>query len=94
MPQRGVCASAKDRGYNVIHQLTVPRAAGNLVGSNFSHELHMPTYDYHCTACNHAFSRTESVAAHERASVACPKCKSTKVERTLSPFYAKTGRKS
>lgn len=54
----------------------------------------MPTYDYHCAACNHAFSRTESVAAHERAKVTCPKCKSTKVERTLSPFYAKTGRKS
>lgn len=54
----------------------------------------MPIYEYHCQACGLDFSRTESVSAHERAKVACPKCKSTRVQRTLSPFYAKTGRKS
>jgi putative FmdB family regulatory protein len=54
----------------------------------------MPTYDYHCKACDHDFSRTESLAAHERARVTCPRCHSTSVERTLTPFYAKTGRKS
>jgi putative FmdB family regulatory protein len=54
----------------------------------------MPTYDYHCSACKHDFSRTESVAEHERAKVICPKCRSTKVQRTFSAFYAKTGRKS
>jgi putative FmdB family regulatory protein len=54
----------------------------------------MPIYEYHCAACGNDFSRNESVAAHERAKVACPKCKSAKVERTFSAFYAKTGRKS
>lgn len=54
----------------------------------------MPTYEYHCTACQHDFSRTESVADHERSKVTCPQCRSSKVERTITSFYAKTGRKS
>jgi putative FmdB family regulatory protein len=54
----------------------------------------MPTYEYHCAACGHDFARTESVVANQRAKVACPKCESAKVDRTFSPFYAKTGRKS
>lgn len=74
--------------------MTVPKLAGNLVGSNSRYLLHMPTYEYHCAACGHDFTRTESVVANQRAKVACPKCKSAKVDRTFSPFYAKTGRKS
>jgi putative FmdB family regulatory protein len=54
----------------------------------------MPIYEYHCTACDHDFSRNESLADHERAKVTCPKCRSSKVERTFTSFYAKTGRKS
>ncbi len=54
----------------------------------------MPMYDYHCAACGHDFTRTESLTAHERAKVTCPECRSAKVERTFTPFYAKTGRKS
>jgi len=51
-------------------------------------------FEYHCTACGHEFERFMSLAEHERAKVACPKCKSTKVERVFTPFYAKTIRKS
>jgi len=54
----------------------------------------MPTYDYHCEACGHAFSRTESVARHEQTKASCPRCHSKNVERTFTPFFAKTGRKS
>lgn len=54
----------------------------------------MPIYEYHCLACDHDFSRTETLEAHERAKVICPKCRSARVERTFSTFYAKTGRKS
>jgi putative FmdB family regulatory protein len=54
----------------------------------------MPTYDYHCLACDQDFSRTESLTAHEHAKVTCPHCRSSRVERTFTPFYAKTGRKS
>ena len=54
----------------------------------------MPVYDYHCASCSRDFSVTESIAHHERAKVACPHCKSTRVERVFRPFYAKTVRKS
>jgi putative FmdB family regulatory protein len=74
--------------------LTLPGASDNLEGDFPSLSTTMPTYEYHCSACGHDFSRTESVAAHEKAKVACPNCRSSKVERTFTPFYAKTGRKS
>jgi putative FmdB family regulatory protein len=55
----------------------------------------MPTYEYHCAACGRNFTRIESVATHEkRGKVECPQCGSTRVQRALSTFYAKTGRKS
>jgi putative FmdB family regulatory protein len=54
----------------------------------------MPTYDYHCKACGHDFSRNESLTQHEQARVSCPQCHSKQVERTFTTFYAKTGRKS
>jgi putative FmdB family regulatory protein len=54
----------------------------------------MPVYDYHCESCSHDFAVTESIARHGRAKVTCPKCKSPKVERVFTPFYAKTVRKS
>jgi putative FmdB family regulatory protein len=54
----------------------------------------MPTYEYHCNACDTDFSRNESVSAHERAKVTCPHCRSTRVAQVFTPFYAKTGRKS
>ena len=54
----------------------------------------MALFEYHCTACGHKFERFMSLEEHERANVACPECKSTKVERVFTPFYAKTIRKS
>ena len=55
----------------------------------------MPVYDYHCASCGHDFALTQSVGDHERATrVTCPKCKSAKVERVFSTFFAKTTRKS
>ena len=38
--------------------------------------------------------RIESVAKHARQRPVCPTCKSKKVARVFTPFYAKTVRKS
>ena len=81
------------RKINARRQLTLSGAPGNLVATTATDDF-MPTYEYHCHACDSDFSRTESVSAHEKAKVACPHCRSTKVERTFTAFYAKTGRKS
>ena len=54
----------------------------------------MPTYVFRCDQCGEEFSRIMSFKEYEEGKVACPKCKSTQVDRTFSPFYAKTGRKS
>jgi putative FmdB family regulatory protein len=54
----------------------------------------MPMYEYRCSACQHEFSRIESVADHEHSRVVCPECRSSKVERVFTAFYAKTVRKS
>lgn len=56
----------------------------------------MPLYEYRCTACDERFARAESIAAHDRRSAGptCPKCNSSAVERVISPFFAKTVRKS
>ncbi len=54
----------------------------------------MPTYVYHCQKCGNNFERTEHVAEHESAKLRCPKCKSTKVGHVMTPFFAKTAKKS
>jgi putative FmdB family regulatory protein len=54
----------------------------------------MPIYEYRCTKCRARFSRQEAIAEHARKRPACPKCKSHAVEQVLSPFFAKTVRKS
>jgi putative FmdB family regulatory protein len=45
-------------------------------------------------SCGHEFSRIESMAEHTAGGAACPKCKSQKLERVFSAFFAKTVRKS
>ena len=54
----------------------------------------MAIYEYRCLSCEHTFQQLESVTDHGRRKVACPKCKSSKVERVFTSFYAKTIRKS
>jgi putative FmdB family regulatory protein len=54
----------------------------------------MATYEYICRACTHRFSRMESLSEHGRVRVSCPECRSAKVDRVFTPFYAKTIRKS
>lgn len=54
----------------------------------------MPTYEYLCEACRKKFSVIQSFSEHEKAKVACPKCKSKKVKQQISTFTTKTSRKS
>ncbi len=54
----------------------------------------MPTYEYRCTKCRARFSRLDGIEEHARKRPSCPKCKSRAVEQVLSPFFAKTVRKS
>jgi putative FmdB family regulatory protein len=54
----------------------------------------MPLYEYRCTKCDERFARTETMAQHDSRRPACPKCSSRSVEPVLSPFFAKTIRKS
>lgn len=54
----------------------------------------MPTYEYHCTKCEKAFSVVMSMAEHDQTKVKCPACKSNAVVQQFSTFYAKTSKKS
>ncbi len=58
----------------------------------------MPTYEYRCQDCGHVFDRVEHVSEHTTLQTGqapnCPKCGSKKVESVLTPFFAKTSRKS
>ena len=54
----------------------------------------MPTYDYACQKCGHAFQRVEKISEHGLKKVKCPECKSTRVERVFTSVFVKTSRKS
>jgi len=54
----------------------------------------MPIYEYRCTKCETRFSQHEEIEQHGRTAPACPQCASRAVEQVLSPFFAKTVRKS
>jgi len=54
----------------------------------------MPIYEYRCTKCEARFSRQEEIEEHGRTLPTCPQCRSRAVEQVLSPFFAKTVRKS
>lgn len=56
--------------------------------------MDMPTYEFACKACNHNFSMVMTLSEREQKKVSCPKCKSGDVKQLLSPFSAKTSRKS
>lgn len=54
----------------------------------------MPTYEYACKDCKKTFTLTMTLGEHEKARVACPKCKSRKVEQRFAAFFAVTSKKS
>ena len=54
----------------------------------------MPSYEYACKACKKTFIVTLTVAEHEKKRVACPNCKSKKVEQQYGSFFAVTSKKS
>ena len=54
----------------------------------------MPTYSFVCKECKKSFTLAMSLAQHEKGKLACPKCKSKKVEQTYAPFFAVSAKKS
>jgi putative FmdB family regulatory protein len=54
----------------------------------------MPTYEYHCSECGKKFAQETSVAEHEAARPACPKCGSQNVVRSFSTVFVQTSKKS
>lgn len=54
----------------------------------------MPVYSYRCEDCGKTFEREEHVSEHDTARVQCPKCNSNSVKQVLTPFHAKTAKKS
>jgi putative FmdB family regulatory protein len=52
----------------------------------------MPSYQYQCGKCGNRFDVTRPMSA--RGAVACPKCQSKDTRQVLTPFYAKTIKKS
>jgi putative FmdB family regulatory protein len=54
----------------------------------------MPIYEYFCKKCSKSFTTPMSISEHEKKTVRCPQCKSTKVVPQFQPFFAKTSKKS
>lgn len=54
----------------------------------------MPSYTYACKACNKTFSIVLTLSEYDKGHVACPHCKSKKVEQKPAAFFAVTAKKS
>ncbi len=54
----------------------------------------MPTYDYHCEACDKSFTTHLSMKEHERKNIACPRCGSHRVKQRVSSVSVITSKKS
>ena len=54
----------------------------------------MPQYEYLCKKCNKTFSMIMTLAEYDKGKVACPKCKSKKVEQQVASFFTVTSKKS
>jgi len=54
----------------------------------------MPSYDYVCEKCRKRFSVVQRISEHTGRKPACPKCRSRSTRQILTPFFAKTGKKS
>jgi putative FmdB family regulatory protein len=57
-------------------------------------EVEMPNYEFVCKECKKTFAVILSLDAYEKGRVACPKCKSKKVEQKAAAFFAVTSKKS
>ena len=67
--------------------LTLPTAENNVV-------VAMPIYEFRCAKCRTRFTLSMSIPEHDRRRPARPKCSARDVVAVLSPFFAKTIRKS
>lgn len=55
----------------------------------------MPAYEYHCEACGKDFTIFLSIKEFEKnPRVVCEYCKSDRVLKKLTSFFAKTSKKS
>ena len=58
----------------------------------------MPTYEFHCQACDRNFELEQSIAAyeehHQKHDLHCPKCDSEEVEQQVTVFEIETPKKS
>jgi putative FmdB family regulatory protein len=54
----------------------------------------MPQYEYACKGCKKTFSLVMTLAEYDKGKVACPICKSKKVEQKVATFFAVTSKKS
>ena len=54
----------------------------------------MPEYEFLCNDCKKKFSKTLTVARHDKEKITCPHCASKNVEQRWSAFSAITAKKS
>jgi len=54
----------------------------------------MPMYEYKCLDCGKESTLALTLKDHESGSVACPSCKSKRMEQVFTSVIAKTSRKS
>jgi putative FmdB family regulatory protein len=54
----------------------------------------MAVYEYHCDKCRGEVRVTLTIKVHDKAKVACPKCRSTALRPLVSTFFSQTSRKS
>lgn len=54
----------------------------------------MPMYEYKCLDCGKETVLSLTLKAHDSGAVACPSCKSKRMEQLITSVMAKTSRKS
>jgi putative FmdB family regulatory protein len=54
----------------------------------------MPVYEFACRACRKKFAVVKPITEYDPKKVACPKCKSKRVDRRWSGVSVKTSKKS
>ena len=54
----------------------------------------MPVYEYVCPGCRKTFEVVRPITEYGKKAVACPKCRSKKVERRWSSIFVETSSKS